>query len=88
MAIIVHKIDDKQAAIHLIRHDYDEGRDEVPILPRLTVDVRLSRPFRMATTFSPMGEVGVHLTYRRDLREMHRLELANVPLYTVVRLQG
>ena len=88
MAINIHKIGDKQAAIHLIRYDYDEARDEVPVLPRLTVDVRLSRPFRMATTFSPMGEVGVHLTYRRDLREMHRLELENVPLYTVVRLQG
>jgi hypothetical protein len=88
MAINIHRIGDKQAAIHVIRYDYDEARDEVPNLPRLTVDVRLSRPFRMATTFSPMGDVGVHLTYRRDLREMHRLELENVPLYTVVRLQG
>ena len=88
MAINLQKIGDKQAAIHLIRYDYDEERDEVPVLPRLTLDVRLSRPFRMATTFSPMGEVGVNLTYRRDLREMHRLELEHVPLYTVVRLQG
>jgi hypothetical protein len=88
MAINLQKIGDKQAAIHLIRYDYDEERDKVPVLPRLTLDVRLSRPFRMATTFSPMGEVGVNLTYRRDIREMHRLELEHVPLYTVVRLQG
>jgi len=88
MAINIQKIGDKQAAIHLIRYDYDEERDEVAILPRMTLDVRLGRPFRMAKAFSPTGEVGVRLTYRRDIREMHRLELENVPLYCVVRLQG
>ncbi len=88
MAVNVMKIGDKEAAIHIIRYDYDEERDEVPVLPKLTLDVRLGRPFRMAKTFSPSGEVGVHLTFSRDRREMHRLELENVPLYTVVLLQG
>jgi hypothetical protein len=88
LAINVQKIGDKEAAIHLIRYDYDEERDEVPILPRLQLDVRLSRPFRMAKVFSPRGEVGVRLAFRRDIREMHRLELENVPLYCVVLLQG
>lgn len=32
--------------------------------------------------------VGVRLTYRRDIREMHRLVLEDVPLYTVVLLEG
>src|SRR6266568_2465803 len=50
--------------------------------------VRLSRPFRMAKTFSPVGEVGAHMTVRRDIREMHRIELTNVPLYSVIQLQG
>jgi hypothetical protein len=88
LAINIHRVGDKQAAIHLIRYDYDEERDEVPVLPRLIVDVRLGRPFRMAKSFSPLGEVGTRLTYRRDVREMHRLELENVPLYSVVLLQG
>jgi hypothetical protein len=88
LAINIHKIGDKQAAVHLIRYDYDEERDEVPILPKMILDIRLSRPFRMAKAFSPRGEVGVRLTYRRDVREMHRLILENVPLYCVVLLQG
>ncbi len=88
LAINVQKIGDKEAAVHLIRYDYDEERDEVPILPRLVLDVRLGRPFRMAKAFSPRGEVGARLTYRRDIREMHRLELENVPLYCVILLQG
>jgi hypothetical protein len=88
LAINIHRIGDKQAAIHLIRYDYDEARDEVPVLPNLTVDVRLGRPFRMAKTFTPRGEMGTRLTYRRDVREMHRLELQDVPLYSVVLLQG
>jgi hypothetical protein len=88
MAINVQRIGDKQAAVHIIRYDFDESRDEVPLLPRLTLDIRLGRPFRMAKVFSPSGEVQVSLTYRRELREMHRLELENVPLYCVVLLQG
>jgi hypothetical protein len=88
MAVNIHKIGDKQAAIHLIRYDYDEARDEVPALPRLAADVRLARPFRMARAFSPAGEVGVRLGFSRDIREMHRIELEDVPLYSVVLLQG
>jgi hypothetical protein len=88
LAVNIHKIGDKAAAVHLIRYDYDEERDEVPVLPRLTLDLRLSRPFRMAKPFSPDGNLEVRLTYRRDIREMHRLELENVPLYGVVLLEG
>jgi len=88
MAINIAKIGDKEAAIHLIRYDYDEDSDQVPVIPKMTLDVRLSRPFRMAKTFSPAGEVGVHITVRRDIREMHRIELTNVPLYCVILLQG
>jgi hypothetical protein len=88
LAVNVQRLDDKQAAVHVIRYDYDEERDEVPVLPRMTIDIRLGRPFRMAKAFSPTGEVGVRLTGRRDSRNMHRLELENVPLYTVVLLQG
>jgi hypothetical protein len=88
LAINVHRVSDKEAAVHVIRYDYDEERDEVPVLDRMRLDVRLSRPFRMIKTFSPSGEVAAKLTYSRDVREMHRLELRDVPLYFVALLQG
>jgi hypothetical protein len=36
---------------------------------------------------SPSGEVGNRLTFSRERREMHRIELENVPLYFVALLQ-
>jgi hypothetical protein len=37
---------------------------------------------------SPVSKVGVHVSVRRDIREMDRIELTNVPLYCVIKLQG
>jgi hypothetical protein len=88
LAVNIHRVSDKEAALHVIRYDYDAEHDEVPVLPRMGLDVRLLRPFRMAKAFSPTGGLDVRLTYRRDVREMHRLELVNVPLYSVILLQG
>jgi hypothetical protein len=87
LALNVQKIGDKQAAVHIVRYDYDEERDEVPVLPRLDLEIRLGRPFRMARAFSPTGDVGARLTFSRERREMHRIELENVPLYFIVLLQ-
>jgi hypothetical protein len=87
LAINIHRVSDKEAAIHVIRYDYDEERDEVSVLDRMHLDVRLARPFRSARALSPMGEVGCRLTFSRERREMHRIELENVPLYVVVLLQ-
>jgi hypothetical protein len=87
LAINLHRVGDKEAAIHVIRYDYDEERDEVPVIERMTLDVRLSRPFRSLTVLSPTGEVGHRLTFSRERREMHRIELENVPLYFVALLQ-
>ena len=87
LAINIQRPSDKEAAIHVIRYDYDEERDEVPVLDRMRLDVRLSRPFRSATVLSPRGEVGCRLTFSRERREMHRIELEDVPLYFVVLLQ-
>jgi hypothetical protein len=88
LAINVQKVGDKQAAIHIIRYDYDEERDEVPVLDRLNLEIRIGRPFRMPKAFSPTTDTKARLTYSRERREMHRLELENVGLYTVVLLQG
>ena len=87
LAVNIHRLNDREAAIHIIRYDYDEGRDEVPVIPRMNVELRLSRPFRSATAFSPAGEVGARLTFSRDRREVHRLELEQVPLYCAIHLQ-
>ena len=87
LAINVSRVGDKEAAVHVIRYDYDEERDEVPIIDRMTLDVRLARPFRSLSVISPSGEVGHRLTFSRERREMHRIELENVPLYFVALLQ-
>jgi hypothetical protein len=88
LAINIHRVSDREAAIHLIRYDYDETRDEVPAIERMSLDVRLQRPFRWVRAYSPTGDVGAHVTVGRDRREIHRLELENVPLYTVIHLKG
>lgn len=86
-AISIHRLSDREAALHIVRYDYDEAADEVPVLDHLVIEARLSRPFRMATAFSPSeGTVDVHLS--GPAQDKHRLELERVPLYSVVVLQG
>jgi hypothetical protein len=75
-------------AIHLIRYDYDEERDEVPVLPELSLRFRLPRWYRHAFPFTPSGRMGAKLGMSWHERGMHRLELRDVPLYAVVLLQG
>ncbi|HJR97466.1 MAG TPA: hypothetical protein VJ979_06135 [Actinomycetota bacterium] len=87
LAVNIHKVGDKEAALHVIRYDYDEASDEVPILDRMTIDVRIARPFRMMKVLSPSGEVPSKLTFSRERREMHRVELEDAPLYFVVLFQ-
>jgi hypothetical protein len=75
-------------AIHVIRYDYDEERDEVPVLPELTLRFRRPRWYRHAFPFTPSGTMGAHLGMSWHERGMHRLELRDVPLYSVTLLQG
>lgn len=86
IAFNIHAISDKEAALHFIRYDYDEERDEVPVLDTLTIDLRLgSRPFRSASAVSPDGRLKVDL----DARGVeHRIVLHDVGVYGVVLLQG
>ncbi len=79
---------ERGVAVHLIRYDYDEEGDEVPVLPELVFRFRLPRWFRIAEPFTPVGEMGARLSMSWHGRGMHRLELENVPLYSVVHLQG
>ncbi len=84
MAINLQRVD-AGCAVHLVRYDYDEERDEVPVLPEISLDIRIDGDFRMAKVFSPTGEV--ELKYNRK-NEVYHLELRNVPVYCVVLLQG
>jgi hypothetical protein len=72
------------AALHLIRYDYDEAADRVPILDRLVLEVRL--PFDAGTVeaFSPDGDLVAAREPGEDGRV--RLVLRGVPLYGIVRV--
>jgi len=73
------------AAIHLIRYDFDEERDATPILPELTLAVRLPMRCDRLSIHAPNGDMRGELTTAGDL---HRLVLRNVPLYSVVLLES
>jgi hypothetical protein len=74
-------------AVHVIRYDYDDVADRVPILPELVVRVRLPWWYRNARVFTP-ASVGARVVTSRPERGMHRLELEDVPVYSVTLLQG
>jgi transcriptional regulator with XRE-family HTH domain len=76
---------DGLAAVHVIRYDYDPQLDAVPVLPELTVDLRLPRAFRQASAIAPTGVAAVTLEQRGPV---HRLRLRDVGLYTVVVCDG
>ncbi len=72
------------AAIHLIRYDYDDALDTVPILLSLEMQIRLPRPFFSVTPVSPGGQLEASVkTSGGD----HLLRLRNVPLYSILWLR-
>jgi hypothetical protein len=71
------------AAVHIIRYDYDEAIDRVPPLDRLNLEIRLPERFSCVTAHSAGDAPDATLTVEGDL---HRIELRNVPLYTIVSL--
>jgi hypothetical protein len=75
-------------AVHLIRYDYDPEADAVPILPELVLRIRLPRWYRHAHAFAPTGGMRARLGMSWHERGMHRLELRDVPLYSVTLLRG
>ncbi|MBA3350220.1 MAG: hypothetical protein H0T12_06655 [Actinobacteria bacterium] len=71
------------AAVHLIRYDYDHGSDQVPLLPELTIEVRVPVHAPDTAAYGCSGLMGV----RHEERDgVHRLELTDVPLYSVITL--
>jgi hypothetical protein len=72
------------AAVHLIRYDFDPEQDLTPLLPELSVELRLPRQFGSVSLHSPRGEMSGSLESQGLL---HRISLRNVPLYGVALLE-
>ena len=70
------------AAMHLIRYDYDEMLDRVPIVDRLVLDVRLQFDAGEIQAHSPGRELVASGEMTPDRRL--RLVLRSVPLYGIV----
>jgi hypothetical protein len=71
------------AAIHIIRYDYCEEDDRVPVLESLDLDIRLAEQFDQVTCIDPCGQASATLSRDGDT---HSLSLRNVPLYSIVLL--
>ncbi|CAA9534095.1 MAG: hypothetical protein AVDCRST_MAG73-1215, partial [uncultured Thermomicrobiales bacterium] len=76
---------DRGAAVHVIRYDHDDGRDRVPILPELTLELRLPQRFTALSVHSPGDPPQASLSADGAT---HRVELRRVPLYCVVLLEA
>jgi len=72
------------AALHLVRYDYDDEADRVPVLDRLVLDVRLPFPVAGAAAHSPDGRLRVTARPAADGRARVTLEDAGV--YGIVHL--
>jgi hypothetical protein len=83
LAVCIQRVD-RGAAVHLLRYEYDEEADAVPILPMLSLDVRLPTTFASAAPRSPSGRFAVEAD---SAEGVHHLELADVPLYATVLLE-
>ncbi|MDQ4099738.1 MAG: hypothetical protein M3121_04500, partial [Chloroflexota bacterium] len=82
LAVNIQRVADG-AAVHLIRYDFDEETDRVGTLESLTLELRLPSQFDTCRVFAPAGAPSGTLTVSGDV---HRIELRDVPLYTVVHL--
>ena len=72
------------AAVHLIRYDFDLEQDRTPPLPELAIELRLPEQFNSLSVHSPRGEM-TGVLESDGLR--HKLQLRNVPLYSVALLE-
>ncbi|QGN34942.1 hypothetical protein [Microlunatus sp. Gsoil 973] len=83
-AYTIARLPDGDAAIHLIRYDYDPVTDTVPVLDHARLEVTLPEGFTRVTAFSPDDG------FRADLTSVdgqtYRLRLDNVPLYGILHL--
>jgi hypothetical protein len=72
------------AAVHLIRYDYDDGIDAVPILPELVFTIRLDDDYDRITTYTPSGTLECDLHCDGD---RYRITLRQMSIYAIVHLK-
>jgi hypothetical protein len=84
VAANLHRLADGSAALHLVNYAYDRSRDEVVPLRDVHLEVALPFAPTTATVFSHDGKTAEVPVSVEDGR--CRLELAEVPLYTIVVL--
>jgi hypothetical protein len=74
-----------RVAVHLLRYDHDDDRDEVPVLPALDLELRLPIEPTVAEPVDPHGVLEATLT-AAGADGRCRLHLRDVPLYSIVVL--
>lgn len=76
---------DRGAALHMIRYDYCEEEDRVPVLDELEISVRLPEFYAGVRCVDPDGIMSGELLPDGD---RYRISLRNVPVYGIVELSG
>jgi hypothetical protein len=83
LALTLQRLD-SGVAMHVIRYDYDEDADRVPVLPEVVFDVRLAETCR---TVSAVGSApGFTATVEVTGGGWHRVLASNLPLYAIMVL--
>ncbi|QDP95362.1 hypothetical protein FOE78_05045 [Microlunatus elymi] len=72
------------AAIHLIRYDYDPVTDAVPVIEKARIEVTLPQGFQRVAAVSPHGDF--EATLEAVEGERYRLLVGQVPLYGIIRM--
>jgi hypothetical protein len=83
MAVNIQRVP-SGAAVHIIRYDFEEEIDRVPVLPSMELTVRLPDDLEDVAAIAPENGLGV--AHERQ-GTTHRLRLTDVPLYCVVLLE-
>jgi hypothetical protein len=72
-------------AIHIIRYDYDSGKDQVPDLVALDFELNLRGKVSSVEVFAPGQSPKAELEI--ILEGLYHLKLRNIPLYSIVLLK-
>jgi hypothetical protein len=84
LALTVQRVR-RGVAMHVIRYDHDDGVDRVPLLPEITLDVRLPAAFGTAAVAGTSDGIGACVEPAEG--GWHRVRISNMPLYTIVVLE-
>jgi hypothetical protein len=74
----------KDAAVHILRKDYNEQKDKVPAPDDLILDLRLPGNFRSLEVFSPGESPQARLEVSGELPGV---ALKNIPLHSIILLK-